>query len=178
MGHKIEKKHRSGDHRRSHDGHRRRPRSHSHEMALVVREASGAGEQPPDDGARLFVVDKRGDPLILKYGTNDRSRVPEYRRLRSWKVLGSREPISISREGAKKSSPVETTGTAAPCSGRSTICYRKLLAPRAELCGKSPRLEMAVLPWTRESSCSSARPVRDGARAARARLAVTRGALV
>ena len=37
----------------------------------------------------IFFFDKRGDPLISKYGGNDRWRIPEYRRFGAGKVLGS-----------------------------------------------------------------------------------------
>ncbi len=61
------------------------------------RPSQSSGESAP-----AFVVDKRGDPLILRYGTNDRSRVPNYRRFGSGKVLGLQETISTSREGTKE----------------------------------------------------------------------------
>lgn len=50
----------------------------------------------------IFTIDKRGDPLILRYGSNDRSRVPPYYRYGSGKLLGSTGLLHIHREGARE----------------------------------------------------------------------------
>ncbi|GAB1320735.1 hypothetical protein MFIFM68171_10945 [Madurella fahalii] len=50
----------------------------------------------------LFTVDKNGDPLILQYGTNDRSKVPSYRRFLASGILGSPGFLTIHRDGARE----------------------------------------------------------------------------
>ncbi|KAI2626676.1 DUF1740-domain-containing protein [Hypoxylon sp. NC1633] len=41
------------------------------------------------DRDALFFYDKRGDPLIWRYGGNDRREIPHYRRLGSGRILGA-----------------------------------------------------------------------------------------
>ncbi|KAK0629830.1 NRDE-2, necessary for RNA interference-domain-containing protein [Bombardia bombarda] len=50
----------------------------------------------------IFTFDKRGDPLILRYGTNDRSRVPSYRRFGAGKLMGSGSRFTIHHEGSSE----------------------------------------------------------------------------
>ncbi|KAF2265230.1 DUF1740-domain-containing protein [Lojkania enalia] len=45
----------------------------------------------------FFVVDRRGDPSILKYGTIDRYTVPHYRRFGRGSVLGASSAMKIDR---------------------------------------------------------------------------------
>ncbi|CAJ2509864.1 Uu.00g057640.m01.CDS01 [Anthostomella pinea] len=47
----------------------------------------------------LYVVDKRGDSLIRRYGSNDRRRVPEYRRFGSGRILGAVGFMRVDRSG-------------------------------------------------------------------------------
>ncbi len=54
------------------------------------------------DRNELFVVDKKGDPLILRYGSNDRSRVPSYRRFGRGKLMGANSRFEIRQNGTKE----------------------------------------------------------------------------
>ncbi|RYO77110.1 hypothetical protein DL762_009476 [Monosporascus cannonballus] len=47
----------------------------------------------------LFVLDKRGDSLIRRYGTNNRHDIPEYRRIGSGRILGTDGFMRIERVG-------------------------------------------------------------------------------
>ncbi|KAK4138256.1 DUF1740-domain-containing protein [Trichocladium antarcticum] len=47
----------------------------------------------------LFTIDRRGDPLILQYGSNDRSRVPAYYRAAAGRIIGARGFLTIHRDG-------------------------------------------------------------------------------
>lgn len=53
-----------------------------HTAATTQRKLDG-------DGDALYYRDKRGDPLIVRYGSNDRNRVPRYRRIGAGRVLGA-----------------------------------------------------------------------------------------
>ncbi|KAI0552876.1 DUF1740-domain-containing protein [Xylaria curta] len=50
----------------------------------------------------LFCVDKRGDSLISRYGSNDRGRVPEYRRVGDGRILATEGFMKIERLGNRK----------------------------------------------------------------------------
>lgn len=50
----------------------------------------------------LYMVDKRGDPLIVRYGSNDRSRVPTYRRSGAGRVMGAEGRLRFLRDGPKE----------------------------------------------------------------------------
>ncbi|KAI0476665.1 DUF1740-domain-containing protein [Xylaria cf. heliscus] len=54
------------------------------------------------DGNVLYCLDKRGDALIIRYGSNDRSRIPEYRRIGSGRVLGADGFMKIERLGSRQ----------------------------------------------------------------------------
>ncbi|RYP81957.1 hypothetical protein DL769_001801 [Monosporascus sp. CRB-8-3] len=47
----------------------------------------------------LFILDKRGDSLIRRYGTNNRHDIPEYRRIGSGRILGADGFMRIERVG-------------------------------------------------------------------------------
>lgn len=83
------------DRRRERDYHRERhtPRSAS---------PRASSRHPKDEASDLFTVDKRGDPLILQYGTNDRSKVPAYYRFGAGRVLGAPGFLIIHRDGAQE----------------------------------------------------------------------------
>lgn len=66
------------------------------------REQSSKAESGSSVTNRVFTFDKRGDPLILRYGSNDRSRVPPYRRFGSGKLLGSTSRFQIHQEGSRE----------------------------------------------------------------------------
>lgn len=49
----------------------------------------------------VFYFDKRGDPLILRYGSNERGKVPTYYRFGAGKVLGTTGRLIIYHDGAR-----------------------------------------------------------------------------
>ncbi len=90
----------------SHDRDRHRPavaasvnRPDPHNLVISQKAARGEarGEDRGEDG--LFVLDKRGDSLVRRYGTNDRRNVPEYRRIGSGRILGADGFMRIERVG-------------------------------------------------------------------------------
>jgi hypothetical protein len=100
-----EKSHRERNHHPKRSRHRsdtdkRSHRSHSHgqntDRELVVREPKKQHEDNP-----IFVVDKRGDPLIAKYGP-DRAAVLPYRRGGSGRILGADGFLIIHNDGARE----------------------------------------------------------------------------
>lgn len=84
------------EHRHSRrDRHSERP----HAQGPRIIEAPRRDDKLPADD--LFTFDKRGDPLIIRYGGNERSRVPSYRRIGRGIVLGSNGYLEIHRDGAR-----------------------------------------------------------------------------
>lgn len=81
------------------------PRDSHHKHAPAVS-SSGGG---PGSGAGndLFFFDKRGDPLIAKYGGNDRYRVPEYHRFGGGRLLGSDGILSVHYAGSRQLFDIE-----------------------------------------------------------------------
>ncbi|KAK0738292.1 NRDE-2, necessary for RNA interference-domain-containing protein [Schizothecium vesticola] len=49
----------------------------------------------------VFYFDKRGDPLILRYGSNERGKIPTYYRFGAGKVLGTTGRLVIHHDGAR-----------------------------------------------------------------------------
>ncbi|KAL1873966.1 hypothetical protein VTK73DRAFT_667 [Phialemonium thermophilum] len=78
-------------------GEHGRDKKPAHEPVPFDRKRGTA--HPGDD---LFVVDKRGDPLILRYGSNERSLIPSYRRFGGGKILGASGWLALSREGLRE----------------------------------------------------------------------------
>ncbi|KAF6836938.1 NRDE2-like protein [Colletotrichum musicola] len=127
------KRHRSEHHRERHSEHRSERRSehrHHHrdressrsKEPLPVAETKEAPKSVSDQvGDGLFVIDKKGDPLIRRYGGNDRARVPLYRRGGRGRVLGSDGYLYIHRDG-----PREEFSIRMPGEGTSTIRDRAL----------------------------------------------------
>ncbi|TLD23137.1 hypothetical protein PspLS_07366 [Pyricularia sp. CBS 133598] len=71
-------------------------RSHNSVPALATEQQSQYSDQ-------LYAIDRRGDPLILRYGSNDRSKVPVYRRGGRGRVLGQAVGfLETDRVGAKE----------------------------------------------------------------------------
>ncbi|KAK3313427.1 NRDE-2, necessary for RNA interference-domain-containing protein [Apodospora peruviana] len=50
----------------------------------------------------IFFFDKRGDPLIVRYGGNELSKIPAYRRFWTGKVMGSDGYLVIHRDGPRE----------------------------------------------------------------------------
>ncbi|OHF00162.1 hypothetical protein CORC01_04570 [Colletotrichum orchidophilum] len=102
-------------------------RSRSQERALVKRvEVAQFLKEKPIDG--IFFIDKKGDPLIRRYGGNDRSRVPLYRRSGRGRVLGSGGYLHIHRDG-----PQERFSIRQPGEGSSTLRDRALFQSKTRL---------------------------------------------
>ncbi|KAI1423814.1 DUF1740-domain-containing protein [Xylaria sp. FL1777] len=54
------------------------------------------------DGDSCYFLDKRGDDLIIRYGSNDRSRIPAYRRIGAGRILGADGFMKIERLGNRE----------------------------------------------------------------------------
>ncbi|KAF3770201.1 hypothetical protein M406DRAFT_87010 [Cryphonectria parasitica EP155] len=103
--------------RKGDDGHAERPglgthcknhsKPHSHHTRHDRWRSGSPDRRPPRQIAApaedpLYVVDKRGDPLIVRYGSNDRSKVPAYRRSGSGRVLGGQGRLRLTHDGSKE----------------------------------------------------------------------------
>ncbi|KAM0241257.1 hypothetical protein ACHAPO_002062 [Fusarium lateritium] len=105
--------HHSDSHREHHHHHSKRHRTEPHHRHRESSRRSSHSEKPEhraltkssrdsNDGAsRLYIVDTKGDPLIIRYGTLDRSQVPAYYRDGYGKVLGTRGRLVIHRDGPR-----------------------------------------------------------------------------
>jgi hypothetical protein len=71
--------------------------------------ATEPGRQSNNVLDELFTLDKRGDPLIVRYRGNDRSRVPAYRRIGRGIVLGSSGYLEILQDGPREKFSIRTT---------------------------------------------------------------------
>ncbi|KAL0931779.1 DUF1740 domain containing protein [Colletotrichum truncatum] len=122
-----ESRHR-GDHgkHRSEHRHRDRKRSNSEERldAAQTRTATKSLNNRAGDNV-FFFIDKKGDPLIRRYGGNDRGRVPLYRRGGRGRVLGSDGYLYIHRDG-----PQEKFSIRQPGESSSTWRDRALFQPK------------------------------------------------
>ncbi|KAI0402896.1 DUF1740-domain-containing protein [Xylaria palmicola] len=49
-----------------------------------------------------YCLDKRGDALITRYGSNDRGRVPQYRRIGAGRLLGADGRMQVERLGSRE----------------------------------------------------------------------------
>ncbi|KUI59230.1 hypothetical protein VP1G_06442 [Cytospora mali] len=90
------------------DRHRHRSRhtkSHSHHDRHE-RQRSRSAERPQPTTAPkeepLFIIDKRGDPLIASYGSNERFKIPIYRRSGSGRVMGASGRLRFVYDGSKE----------------------------------------------------------------------------
>ncbi|KAI1265139.1 DUF1740-domain-containing protein [Xylariaceae sp. FL1019] len=63
----------------------------SHPSLSSSRARNSSSQQRPSappSTSSLYVVDKRGDSLVRRYGTNDRNEIPSYRRIGNGRVMG------------------------------------------------------------------------------------------
>lgn len=96
-----------GQHRSRHTkstsqhGHRHHERHHSRSVRRTPSPApapvKAAHKEEP-----LFITDKRGDSLIVRYGSNERSKVPAYRRYGAGKVMGATGRLRLFYDGPKQ----------------------------------------------------------------------------
>lgn len=123
-------------HRRdgSRESKRRRERPRSLERERHA-EKKHAGDKPPShaSGPELFVVDTKGDPLIRRYGTLDRSQVPAYHRHGRGRVLGTSGWLIIYRDG-----PNDTFGLRMPGQGPTRFRDRDGLRSKRPLAHSHP----------------------------------------
>lgn len=95
-----------------HGTHRSRPTtSHSHHHCRHDRQRSRSASperRPPVPAVPvpredpLYIVDKRGDPMIVRYGSNERSKVPSYRRFGASRVMGADGRLRFIYDGSKE----------------------------------------------------------------------------
>lgn len=93
-----------GSRRSGHESrrHRDRRRSRSREKtADWVEKPKPKPSSKPEGVPGLFVIDTKGDPLIIKYGGLDRSQIPAYRRYGGGRVLGTVGRLVIHRDGPR-----------------------------------------------------------------------------
>lgn len=79
--------------------HTKQPRSHHRRPPSRSPERRPAQPTPAPRGDPLYVIDNRGDPLIVRYGANERSRVPAYRRAGAGRVMGGEGRLRILYDG-------------------------------------------------------------------------------
>ncbi|KAF5640697.1 hypothetical protein F52700_3848 [Fusarium sp. NRRL 52700] len=92
--------HRSKKHRTDSRGRHREKSRTGHSEALEHRPLTKV-TRSSDDASRLYIIDTKGDPLIIRYGGLDRSQVPVYYRDGYGKVLGTRGRLVIHRNGPR-----------------------------------------------------------------------------
>ncbi|KAK6210290.1 hypothetical protein QIS74_11874 [Colletotrichum tabaci] len=96
------------EHRSEHRQHRRkRSRSRSRDRSVVKRPDLSNVFSVAEG---IFFFDKKGDPLIRRYGGNDRSRVPMYRRGYRGRVLGSDGYLFIHGDGSYEQFSIRMPG--------------------------------------------------------------------
>lgn len=94
---------RERDRRRDRGRGRDRDREHHHSRQLTLTASSGHAKlnNTAVTTNNLFVIDTKGDPLIIRYGGNERSKIPPYHRFGRGKILGSTGHLKIHRDGAR-----------------------------------------------------------------------------
>ncbi|KAH7170259.1 NRDE-2, necessary for RNA interference-domain-containing protein [Dactylonectria macrodidyma] len=97
-----QRRHHSKSHRHGSD---RRHKEHSNPPSRPETPAQQAPKvvlpRKEDAPSSLYVIDTKGDPLILKYGGVDKSQIPSYYRYGYGRVLGTAGRLVIHREGAR-----------------------------------------------------------------------------
>ncbi|PNY23644.1 Protein NRDE2-like protein, partial [Tolypocladium capitatum] len=154
--------HRTG---KRHDHHSRHHHHHSHRRDEPHRTDERRSFQPHEDGRRrqdskslpggnsvssvpgLFVMDKKGDPLIRKYGI-DRSKIPAYYRYGGGKVLGTDGRLVIHRDGPRDTFSLRFPGEGSSAGSRTkdglrSTCWQRgqpvrLRARKDEPAGDDP----------------------------------------
>ncbi|KAH6841055.1 NRDE-2, necessary for RNA interference-domain-containing protein [Chaetomium sp. MPI-CAGE-AT-0009] len=108
---------RERDERRKKEGERERHRGHYGQQPprpgsprSMSSRNRNEREDPSSLNNDLFVVDKRGDPLIVQYGSNERSQIPVYYRFGAGRVVGSPGFLTIHRDGAQEQFSIKGPG--------------------------------------------------------------------
>ncbi|KAK7414897.1 hypothetical protein QQX98_006318 [Neonectria punicea] len=95
-------RHRSKTHRHdSHHRHREHPKPSSRSETPAKQEPSAKPTRDDDAVSKLYFIDTKGDPLIIKYGGLEKSQIPSYYRYGSGRVLGTKGRLVMHREGAR-----------------------------------------------------------------------------
>ncbi|POS78286.1 hypothetical protein DHEL01_v203316 [Diaporthe helianthi] len=85
----------------SHHRHRRHERHHSQSAERLPSPPPAPAKSAPKEEP-LFFTDKRGDSLIVRYGSNERSKVPTYRRYGAGRVMGATGRFRLIHDGPKQ----------------------------------------------------------------------------
>lgn len=95
-----------GHHNEDREHHRSRNSKHrSHGQRHERKKSRSPDRRQPEPSPReqpLYVVDKRGDPLIVRYGSNERAKIPSYRRSGKGRVMGSEGRLRLIHDGSKE----------------------------------------------------------------------------
>lgn len=92
---------------------RERPRSRERERHSE-RKAADDKPKSQESGPELFIIDTKGDPLIRRYGTLDKSHIPAYYRHGYGRVLGTSGRLNIYRDGPNDSFGLRMPGEGMP----------------------------------------------------------------
>ncbi|KAK1970379.1 DUF1740-domain-containing protein [Colletotrichum sublineola] len=131
------RRHDRGKHHSEHRHHHRKgSHSRSQEQTLVEKPNVSMVLDQKATESSFFFFDKKGDPLIRRYGGNDRSRVPIYRRGYRGRVLGSDGYLLIHRDG-----PQERFSIRMPGEGSSALRDRALFQAKVHR-GKPKRIRL------------------------------------
>lgn len=95
-----------GSRRSGHDSRRHKDRDRAHRKPSSRERTADGAEKPkpvskPEGVPGLFMIDTKGDPLIIKYGGIDRSQTSAYRRYGGGRVLGTDGRLVIHRDGPR-----------------------------------------------------------------------------
>lgn len=101
--------------KQEHDRYSRRDKYHHGEYSRghrsaddsVTRHTEQSNNKAPADDS--FTYDKRGDPLIIRYGGNDRSSVPKYRRIGRGIILGAKGYLEMHQDGTRDEFSIRTS---------------------------------------------------------------------
>ncbi|KAK3950662.1 NRDE-2, necessary for RNA interference-domain-containing protein [Pseudoneurospora amorphoporcata] len=105
------KRERVKDRDRHHDSHHSRHYDRDrHHRRRSTSPASQSKEKPPSrhepshttQSNDVFYFDNKEDPLIFRYGGNERSKIPAYRRYGAGKIIGSPGYLSVYFQGSKE----------------------------------------------------------------------------
>ncbi|KAL2189003.1 DUF1740-domain-containing protein [Thermothelomyces heterothallicus CBS 203.75] len=119
--------------------HRSRHERHHTSRSRSPRNAPGRDRcdragSPVLSSNDLFVMDKRGDPLIVQYGSNDRSQVPVYHRFGGGRIIGSPGFLIIHRDGVREQFgirlPGEGSGSGSAFRDKALVAAAARLRPR------------------------------------------------